>query len=139
MGGKEDCYYSAKSVIGQLEMRRQDFKPTSLFCLKCPFTESNLAVRQKCHPHECLNCHNVGECPFCSSNKSYNKCKQCAYIYMWPGTGPRLINLWFSFAISEDNRDGYIEKGDSQLDQLILHGFINEDELVEVTLPNIPH
>ena len=131
MGGKRDCYYSAKSVIGQLEVRRSDFKPTSLFCLECPFTESNLAVKQKCHPHhECLNCHDVGECPFCSSNE----CKQCAYIYMWPGSGPRMINLWFRFAISGDSRDGYIEKDDSQLKQLVHLGYIKEDLLDKVTL-----
>jgi len=131
MEEKEVCYYSAKSVIGQLEARRLDLKPISLYGLKCPFTESDPAVRLKCHPHECLDYRDIGECSFCSSNK----CQQRAHIHTWPGAGHPLIILRFFFAVSRDNRDGYIEKGDSQLEQLILYGYINESKLVPVTLP----
>jgi len=52
-----------------------------------------------------------------------------------PGGGSALIILRFFYAISKDDRDGFIDKNDNELRQLILRGYIDEAKLARIVLP----
>jgi len=129
MEEEKEGYYSAKAIVAQLKMRN-DLGPASCYAIGCPFPSSDPADKNKCHTHQCLDPRNTGKCPLCD----VRECKQRAHV-SWPIDAPKLSILQFYFAISKDNRDGYIDKNDSTLQVLMLRGCIDKSQLVPFDLP----
>jgi len=107
--------YSVKSIIDELKAN-EDFTCDDIDDIKCPSPST----------HDCPAPENPADCKRCLNQS----CKQKMVIYF---KNKRLGPLFPKFMLSPTNRDGYIDKEDSALKQMIRRG-LKKEKFISVDL-----